>query len=133
MSDKRICIIGAGPSGMFTLSHFVSLGAADDVVCFEKQATWGGLWNYNWKTGVDEHGEPVHASMYKYLWLMGGKELNEYPDYTYEDHFGKLTPSFPNLPNFPGIESFPGTVLHSHDFRSARHFTNQRVLLIGAG
>ncbi|XP_052809628.1 uncharacterized protein LOC128238094 [Mya arenaria] len=44
--------------------------------------------------GVDENGEPVHASMYKYLWIIGGKEFHEFPDYTFEDHNGKLTPSY---------------------------------------
>ncbi|WAR09419.1 GSXL8-like protein [Mya arenaria] len=39
--------------------------------------------------GVDENGEPVHASMYKYLWIIGGKEFHEFPDYTFEDHNGR--------------------------------------------
>jgi cation diffusion facilitator CzcD-associated flavoprotein CzcO len=32
--------------------HADRLKMADvDVVCFEKQADWGGLWNYDWRTG----------------------------------------------------------------------------------
>ena len=31
--------------------------------CYEKQDNWGGLWNYTWRTGLDEFGEPVHGSM----------------------------------------------------------------------
>ena len=45
--------------------------------------------------GVDERGEPVHGSMYRYLWSNGPKEALEFPDYTFEDHFGKAIPSFP--------------------------------------
>ena len=48
-----------------------------EIVCFEKQSDWGGLWNYTWRTGLDEHGEPVHGSMYRYLWSNGPKEVLE--------------------------------------------------------
>lgn len=69
---KRVVIIGAGPSGLAQLRAFQSAKAkgADvpDVVCLEKQSDWGGLWNYTWRTGVDEHGNPCHGSMYRYLW-----------------------------------------------------------------
>ena len=34
----------------------------------------GGLWNYSWRTGIDENAEPVHNSMYRYLWSNGPKE-----------------------------------------------------------
>ena len=45
---------------------------------------------------MDDHGEPVHGSMYRYLWSNGPKEASlEFPDYTFEDHFGKPIPSFP--------------------------------------
>ena len=52
---KSVCVIGAGPSGMSTLYHFEKLKkqGADipEVVCYEKQSNWGGLWNYTWRTG----------------------------------------------------------------------------------
>ena len=66
-----------------------------EVVCYEKQDNWGGLWNYSWRTGTDIHGEPVHGSMYRYLWANGPKEKLEFPDYTFQDHYGKAIPSFP--------------------------------------
>jgi trimethylamine monooxygenase len=62
---------------------------------FEKQQNFGGLWNYTWKTGVDETGEAVHSGMYKGLMSNAPKECHELPDYTYEDHYGKVLPSFP--------------------------------------
>ena len=72
---KRIAIIGAGPSGTAQLRAFQSAkekGAEiPEIVCFEKQSDWGGLWNYTWRTGLDEYGEPVHGSMYRYLWSNG--------------------------------------------------------------
>ena len=33
-----------------------------EVVCYEKQEQWGGLWNYSWRTGIGADGEPVHNS-----------------------------------------------------------------------
>ena len=74
----RVAVIGAGPCGLSQLRAFQqaqSKGAdIPEIVCFEKQSDWGGLWNYTWRTGLDEHGEPVHCSMYRYLWSNGPKE-----------------------------------------------------------
>ena len=55
----------------------------------------GGLWNYDWRTGVGIDGTPVHNSMYKHLWSNGPKECLEFPDYTFEQHFGEATCSYP--------------------------------------
>lgn len=201
---KRVCIIGAGPSGLAQLRAFQSAQAngADipEVVCFEKQPDWGGLWRYTWRTGVDEHGNQCHGSMYRYLWSNGPKEGLEFADYTFEEHFGKAIASYPpravlfdyiegrvkkagvrdmirfntivrdvraldsgfevtsrneetdtetretfdhvivatghfsvpNVPEYPGFESFNGRILHAHDFRDAREFEGQDILIVGA-
>jgi trimethylamine monooxygenase len=96
---KRVAIIGAGPSGMAQMRAFESAKrkGADipEVVCFEKQEDWGGLWNYTWRTGLDEFGEPVHGSMYRYLWSNGPKECLEFADYSFEEHFGRPIGSYP--------------------------------------
>lgn len=95
----RVAIIGAGPSGMAMLRAFQSAQKkgteVPEFVCFEKQSDWGGLWNYTWRTGLDQHGEPVHGSMYRYLWSNGPKECLEFSDYTFEEHFGRPIPSYP--------------------------------------
>ena len=95
----RVAVVGAGPSGLAALRAFQSaaqMGAQiPEVVCFEKQTDWGGLWNYTWRTGLDEHGEPVHGSMYRYLWSNGPKECLEFADYSFEEHFGKPISSYP--------------------------------------
>lgn len=104
---KRVAVIGAGPSGLAALRAFETAKRAGtdvpDVVCFEKQANWGGLWNYTWRTGLDEFGEPVHGSMYRYLWSNGPKECLEFADYSFEEHFGRPIPSYP-----------PRAVLHDY-------------------
>ena len=104
---QRIAIIGAGPSGMAVLRAFESArrkGAEiPELVCYERQKDCGGIWNYTWRTGTDEYGEPVHASMYRYLWSNGPKECLEFADYSFEEHFGRPIPSFP-----------PRAVLHDY-------------------
>ena len=47
------------------------------------------------RTGLDANGEPVHNSMYHYLWSNGPKECLEFADYTFEEHFGRPIASFP--------------------------------------
>ena len=96
---KRVAIIGAGPSGLAQMRAFQSLAAKGEdipeIVCYEKQSNWGGLWNYTWRTGLDQYGEPVHGSMYRYLWSNGPKEGLEFADYSFEEHFGKQIASYP--------------------------------------
>ncbi|CAA2138860.1 MULTISPECIES: NAD(P)-binding domain-containing protein [Methylobacterium] len=104
---KRVAIIGAGPSGLAQLRAFEAARRAGEeipeLVCFEKQSDWGGQWNYSWRTGLDENGEPVHSSMYRYLWSNGPKECLEFADYSFEEHFGRPIPSYP-----------PRAVLHDY-------------------
>ena len=95
----RVAVIGAGPCGLAQLRAFQSAASQSaeipEVVCFEKQEDWGGLWNYTWRTGLDEYGEAVHCSMYRYLWSNGPKECLEFADYTFEEHFGRPIASYP--------------------------------------
>lgn len=202
---SKVIIIGAGPCGLSQLQAFATAKAngeeIPEVVCYEKQDDWSGLWNYTWRTGTDEFGELVHGSMYRYLWSNGPKECLEFADYTFEEHFGRPIASYPpravlrdyisgrveksgvrqwcrfnhvvreveydqdsgrfrvevldlqanetfadeadhvvcatghfsvpNVPEFDGVETYNGRVLHSHDFRDAREFTDQDLLIIG--
>lgn len=200
---ERVAVIGAGPSGLGALQSFASAKAKGvaipEVVCFEKQSDWGGLWNYSWRVGSDAFGEPAHGSMYRALWSNGPKECLEFADYSFEEHFGRAIPSFPprpvlydyivgrskkagvrdwiqfetavravfpmgekfvitvesladrlvrtevfdkvivatghfstpNIPSFDGIDSFPGRVIHAHDFRDARSYAGQNILVVG--
>lgn len=102
MKNKRIAIIGAGPSGLAQIRAFEALSdqgyEMPEIVCFEKQDNWGGMWNYSWRTGVGKYGEPMHGSMYKYLWSNGPKECLEFSDYSFDEHFNKPISSYPPRP-----------------------------------
>lgn len=99
MTNFKVGVIGAGPSGLAMLRAFEAEqkkgNAIPEIKCYEKQDNWGGMWNYTWRTGVGKYGEPLHASMYKYLWSNGPKECLEFADYTFMDHFKKPISSYP--------------------------------------
>ena len=48
--------------------------------------------------GTDKYGEHLHSSMYYDMWTNIPKEAFEYDDYTYEEHLGKLIPSYVTVP-----------------------------------
>lgn len=102
LKNKRVAIIGAGPSGLAQIRAFEALKdqghEMPEIICFEKQSNWGGMWNYSWRTGVGKYGEPIHGSMYKYLWSNGPKECLEFSDYSFDDHFKKPISSYPPRP-----------------------------------
>lgn len=96
---SRIAVIGAGPSGLAQLRAVQSAAGqgteVPEIVCFERQDDRGGLWKDAWRTGLDAHGEPVHSSMYRYLWSNGPKEGLDFADDTFEEHFGRQLGSYP--------------------------------------
>ena len=51
---SKVAIIGAGPCGLSMLRAFEQAEKKGEkipeVICFEKQEDWGGLWNYSWRT-----------------------------------------------------------------------------------
>jgi len=95
----KVAIIGSGPCGLSMLRSFQQSEKKGEkipeIVCFDKQSDWGGLWNYSWRTGSDQYGDTVPNSMYRYLWSNGPKECLEFADYSFDVHFGKPIPSFP--------------------------------------
>ena len=99
MTNFKVGIIGAGPSGLAMLRAFESEqrkgNPIPEIKCYEKQDNWGGMWNYTWRTGVGKYGEPIHGSMYKYLWSNGPKECLEFSDYSFTEHFGQPISSYP--------------------------------------
>ena len=70
---ERVCVIGAGPSGMCFMYHLDQMKRqgleVPDVVCYEKQADWGGVWNYDWRTGnqCDHNGQFFLQPTYRFL------------------------------------------------------------------
>ena len=53
LMNKRVAIIGAGPSGISALRAFST--ARDngedvpEITCLERQSDWGGQWKFTWR------------------------------------------------------------------------------------
>jgi hypothetical protein len=182
---SRVCIIGAGPSGLAAIKNLQEEGVTD-ITVFEKNNQIGGNWVY------DERND--HSSVYETTHIISSKRWSEfedfpmpahYPDYpshtlvldyfkSYADHFdltkyirfntnvlkvehtnhGQWKVIFENeqgtheeffdyllvanghhwdpcMPEYPG--EFSGQLLHSHQYKKASVFKDQRVLVVGGG
>src|SRR5690606_34979808 len=69
--SKRVCVIGAGPSGIAAAKNCVQSGL--EVVVFEKDDTVGGNWVLNSKTGP--------CSVYESTHIISPKIWPEYDDF----------------------------------------------------
>ena len=77
----RVCVIGAGPSGLSFLYHANRFkesiaknienpdNVALDVVCYEKHATCGGLWNMSWRVGKNFQSFILQFSPHKCMYI----------------------------------------------------------------
>ncbi len=185
--QKRICVIGAGPSGITALKNLKDKNL--DVVCYDRNNEVGGNWIYS--------ENESHSSVFDTTHIISSKTLSQYEDFTFEDfdptvadypshdelrryfqeyakHFGLYTHiefntvvqnckrvaknkwevtilqsnkevvetftdlvvcnghhSVPRMPEYPG--TFNGSFIHSHNYKKAAPFANQRVLVIGGG
>lgn len=98
MSEKKVCIIGAGSSGMVAAKALHEAGIAYD--CFEKGSDIGGNWKYNNDNGLSAAYESLHINTSKQLMAYQNFPMPEdYPDYpghrqiynyfnNYIDHYG---------------------------------------------
>ncbi|MEM8909665.1 MAG: NAD(P)-binding domain-containing protein, partial [Bacteroidota bacterium] len=188
MKNKRICVIGAGPSGITALKNLLDEGL--DAVAYDGNDQVGG----NWIFSEDES----HSSVFETTHIISSKTLSQYADFEFDD-FDPHIPDYPShdqlrryfqayaqhfdlyphlqlktrvihcerlgeadwkvrlaqaggkhweeqfshvvvcnghhwhprMPEYPG--HFSGRFLHSHQFKRAAPFANQRVLVIGGG
>lgn len=68
----RICIIGAGPSGIAAVKNMIEHGL-DDVTVFEKNDQIGGNWIFDEKN--------THASVYETTHIISSKRWSQFDDY----------------------------------------------------
>jgi len=79
---NRVCVIGAGPSGITAAKNCIQNGL--DVTVFEMNDKVGGNWVFNSKTG--------HSSVYENTHLISSKAWSEFEDFPMPD-------SYPDYPN----------------------------------
>lgn len=76
-------MIGAGAAGLVAARHLTSQPSIFDVSVFEQASFIGGTWVYTENTGTDEHGLPIHSSMYRNLRTNLPKEIMSFPDFPF--------------------------------------------------
>nr|CBI83753.1 flavin-dependent monooxygenase [Tyria jacobaeae] len=77
----RVCIIGAGYSGLATARHMIDYGL--NLTVFEASSYIGGTWKYTPRVGTDENGAPLFTSAYKNLRTNSFYQTMEFPDYPF--------------------------------------------------
>lgn len=98
MENKKVCVIGAGSSGIVVAKTLFENGIAFDV--FEKGSKIGGNWLYNNDNGMSSSYKTLHINTSKQMMAYSDFPMpNDYPDYphhsliyeyfeNYIDHFG---------------------------------------------
>ena len=99
-APTTVALIGCGPSGMFFLHALATrrrelelsgdvkgLAQLPLVTCYEASDAPGGIWRSKFEENV--------VSMYEGLWSNVPKELIEFGDYTFKEHFdGREVPAY---------------------------------------
>jgi len=80
-----VAVIGAGAAGLCAARHLSAQHPKIRTVVYEQASSVGGTWVYTENIGKDEHGQPVHSSMYKNLRTNLPKEVMAFPDFPFPD------------------------------------------------
>jgi cation diffusion facilitator CzcD-associated flavoprotein CzcO len=99
--SARVCIIGAGPSGITAAKHLLQVEHTNFVI-YEKKNQVGGIWVYSSDTS--------QPSIYESAHLITSKLMSQYPDYPMPDDY----PDYPShkllLKYFQGYAEHFGVV-----------------------
>lgn len=79
----RVCVIGAGPSGITAAKHLLQVGITNFVV-YDRGKEVGGNWVYS--------DEVEHSSVYETAHIISSKRLSQYHDFPMPAHY----PDYPN-------------------------------------
>ncbi len=71
-TDTRVCVVGAGPSGITTIKALKEVGTKD-IRGYDLQDQVGGNWIYS--------PDPAHSSVYETSHIISTKRFSQYSDY----------------------------------------------------
>jgi len=83
--DARVCVIGAGPSGITAVKHLLQVGIRD-IVCYDLNDQVGGNWIYS--------EDITHSSVYETSHIISSKTWSQYHDFPMPEDY----------PDYPGHE-----------------------------
>jgi cation diffusion facilitator CzcD-associated flavoprotein CzcO len=81
--EARVCVIGAGPSGITAAKHCLQAGLTNLMV-YDRNSEVGGNWVYSDKV--------EHSSVYESAHIISSKRWSQYHDYPMPDHY----PDYPS-------------------------------------
>src|SRR5215470_14751494 len=106
-TEQRVCVIGAGPSGITAAKNLLAAGL-QRVVVYDRNGEVGG----NWIFRPDES----HSSVFETTHIISSKRMSQYEDFP-------MPESYPDYPGHAELKAY---------FQSyARHFGVDRVLRLG--
>jgi len=100
-----VAVIGCGPSAISLLhalqvrkdklkSTSAEFNALPEIICFEQASGPGGIWRNVAGGDKARNTRGNRIAMYEDLWLNGPKEVMEYFDYSFDEHFQRQTPPY---------------------------------------
>jgi cation diffusion facilitator CzcD-associated flavoprotein CzcO len=108
-ASARICIIGAGPSGLAALKNMIEQGLTE-VSVFEKNAQVGGNWVFD--EGL------THSSVYETTHIISSKKWSQFDDFPMPDDY----PDYPS--HIQLLSYFKAYALHFNLMQSIRFNTS---------
>ncbi len=96
MLETRVCVIGAGPSGIAALKNLLDLNIA--VQCYDLNDQVGGNWIFSEKTS--------HSSVFETTHIISSKLLSQYEDYTWDDHYKNTGTIVSNYPSHQELKDY---------------------------
>jgi dimethylaniline monooxygenase (N-oxide forming) len=105
---SRVCIVGAGSSGIASCQVLNERGIAFD--CFEKGSGVGGNWRYGNDNGM--------SSAYRSLFINTSRRLMEYASYPMPDHY-------PDYPHHSQIAAYFDDYVDHFGFRDRIRFNTE--------
>ncbi|MDH7444437.1 flavin-containing monooxygenase [Aquimarina sp. 2201CG14-23] len=89
---QRVCIIGAGPSGITALKNLKDKNL--DVVAYDRNNEVGGNWIFS--------EDISHSSVFETTHIISSKTLSQYEDYTFDD----FDPSVADYPSHDELRRY---------------------------
>ncbi len=87
---KKVCVIGAGCTGITTIKNLVQAGVTD-ITCYEKASEIGGNWLFTAQVG--------HSSVCETTHIISSKTLSEYVDF-------RMPSDYPDYPSHHQILNY---------------------------
>ncbi|MCB0553124.1 MAG: NAD(P)-binding domain-containing protein [Phaeodactylibacter sp.] len=82
-TSPRVCVIGAGCSGLAAIKHLIQAGV-EEIVCFEQNDQVGGNWIFT-------AGES-HSSVCETTHIISSRKLSQFEDFPMPEHY----PDYPS-------------------------------------